>query len=217
MKMIQKAGVAAIAGLAGGAIGTAAQAAVIFSDFGPSNTYNCCSGYSINPGTPAAQFMSPGNYKVTRIDMALQSYNTTGPHFIQITLYQDSGGQLGAQLAYNNGNALSLPLFGSTSNSIATWDNVNVDLIKGQKYWVYFPGDATSDSWNLNSVGVVGRMASNQFGYVDGYTLPAFDVIGAPTGIPEPATWATTLIGFGGLAGALRMARRRDRAPLGVA
>jgi hypothetical protein len=43
-----------------------------------------------------------------------------------------------------------------------------------------------------------------------------FDNLTANGGVPEPATWAMILIGFGGVAAVMRSARRRDRAAIAV-
>jgi len=43
------------------------------------------------------------------------------------------------------------------------------------------------------------------------------EAMGLPAGVPEPATWAMTLLGIGMVGGGLRMARRKDAVALTAA
>jgi hypothetical protein len=45
----------------------------------------------------------------------------------------------------------------------------------------------------------------------------AFNLRSPPTGVPEPATWAMMLLGFGGIGMAMRRSRRRNRFLMQVA
>ena len=198
-------------------VATSSNAAVVFSDLGPGNSYQANAGWVVSGnGSPvglnafAVQFTSPGNYTVSQIDIALTTVNGIG--VMPVALYSNSGGALGTNIGSfsllpNSG----LPSFGSTSSALTLFPGgAGATLSAGAKYWIYInSGVGTYDEWNFNSVGATGRIASSSLGYANGQTLPAFDVLGTPVGVavPEPAALMCLGAGLAGL-GALRRRRK---------
>ena len=68
--------------------------------------------------------------------------------------------------------------------------------------WV---GDAVSFVANQGSVTITFQGSSNP-----GNLLTGIDNLRVTSAVPEPASWALMLVGFGGLGAALRMSRRRQ-------
>jgi hypothetical protein len=171
-----------------------ARAAVIFDDFGPGYTYDQFSGFSSDLAqTTAVQFTANANYRLTKIDLGLTSFigpSESSP--IYVGIYADSAGNIDPNPVVLHNQIANLPFFGQSDNSIATWNNVNVNVEKYHKYWLYLFGIGV---WNSNSTSTIGRIYFSPDGYLNNTVLPAFDIIGT-TSVPEPSTWAMVLAGF---------------------
>ena len=81
------------------------------------------------------------------------------------------------------------------------------DIKQGNSYVLFYDANAiTSGSIDLD----------NYFPNNPGFSHITFFDTGAP-GVPEPATWAMMLLGFGGIGMALRRSRRRSSALMQIA
>jgi hypothetical protein len=211
--------------LAGAAIAAASLAwaasaeasTTIFSSFDPGPSYSSSSGWTVSTSSsavgttysPAMNFTSPGDYVVTQIDLGLG--NVAGQNAVDISLWTDAGGALGSNLG--TWHVTGLPAFGSTGTALTTISGITgVSVHTGANYWL--SADGVGDSWNgWNLTGAPGTILYPCCGTLSG-GLGAFDVIGdVPTGVPEPATWISVILGFGALGLAMRNRRRRATVP----
>jgi hypothetical protein len=77
------------------------------------------------------------------------------------------------------------------------------------------PGGLSSNVVRITEVGPEGNNGAfytptaNQPGYISGYAV-TYHFISDATSVPEPATWATMLLGFGAVGASMRW-RRRSR------
>jgi len=102
--------------------------------------------------------------------------------------------------------SFEIPNFNDPNPTVAfgfSYDDVMPLNING----VLFQG-ASADIYNLWSTG---GSTGELYTYGDG-ALPAFDAHGTLSvgAVPEPASWAMMLMGFGALGGALRIRRRKQ-------
>lgn len=195
---------------------TLASADVVFSDLGPGNTYNCCLGWTVVPGTADAMGFTPSaDYNFTQIDLGIGVI----PGFdsgIFIYLRNDSGGLPGNTIL--DSWALGpLPAFGTTDNALVTLDaNAPLQLLAGQTYWISVQAAVPSANvgWNWNSTGLTGLAAqtdgNGNFQLRDGTPRGAFDVLG--TTVPESSAGWLMAAGLIGLA--IHALRRRRLAPI---
>jgi hypothetical protein len=175
--------------------GSSANADTIFSDFGPGESALsnglCVYGSSIAPDcslmpndfsalTPASLFLSPGNYDVTQIDVAL--FNLAGTNSAVISLYTAANFELLGSWGVSGQPSEDTPVI-TTISGIS-----GIALTAGAAYYLEIsPGGAdTQDGWDLNAVGFTGYVLDS---FITGVqTLPAFDVLGTPlASVPEPA------------------------------
>jgi hypothetical protein len=162
-------------------------AMLLFSNFGPGNGYNCCTGWTVSePGAvglfrPAMAFTPSVNAQVTQIDIALG--HVSGTNNATISLAQDNGGVPGTIL--RTWPVALQPPFG-TCCIVTTVGGSLVPVAAGHKYWVIASAgpnvaNNTWDAWNLNSIGQQGPTALDTgSGFVlnANHTEGAFDVIG---------------------------------------
>lgn len=186
------------------------QAVVAFNTFGPENSAKSFGwGFGdIRDARIASQFTSSVTGTLTTIDLMLQ--RSTTPGIATISLFQDSGNDIGTLLGVFSADV--------TSAGVKTLTNSNpsLELVAGNKYWIEAKSTAGSNlysGWYINNQGVNGLI---KFGSVEGSLgnptstykvgpaeLPAFRVNVAP--VPEPSTLAC-------LAAGSLLLRRRKRA-----
>ncbi len=188
--------------------GAANASSVIFSDFGPSNSYLEDIGWTV----AGAGGASPGNYSagmaftsssaasVSQIDIGIGNVNAT-PNAATISLWTDVANALGTELA--SWSITGLPVFGATSNTVVTISGISgVNLAAGASYFLYAtaPG-GTWNAWNENTIGATGEvLLSCCAEEPEPNTLGAFDVLGSSvTATPLPSTWTMLMAGFAGL------------------
>jgi len=189
-----------------------ASADIVFSNFGPGNSYSSSVGLTVSGATSppgfiesANAFTPSGDFTLTQIDVGIG--HVLGNNSVMLSLNSDSGGPDGAIESWN---LIGLPQFGSTSNAVQTVMPVSpVSLVSGTQYWLVATTIAsdTWDGWNFNSIGSTGPQTQN-FG--SGFGTPAigiqgaFDVLGSPTVVPEPTFLILLATVLGGVGVALR-------------
>jgi hypothetical protein len=183
---------------------TSARAGILFTDFGPGDTYISSAGYSIGGASGAfgqlnimgATFTADLTGTLTEIDVPF--FNQGWPGIFNLALYADDGtGKVGALLESFQNIGPATPAGGIFSVD----SSLHPLLTAGDAYWLIATPASSSTAvyWNENSIGSYGTIYTDSGGsvnYSTDSTLPAFRVIGA-TSVPEPSA---LLLGLGGLA-----------------
>lgn len=207
-------------GLCALACGGACQADVLFSNFGPNDSYLGNTGWSLANGGPfgahledAVSFIVGGpNHYFTQAEFGIGLL--FGPNILHISLHADGGGVPGAVLETVTVVDGMGPL-GTDPNSynppvVATFSGTT-ELHASELYWLSVSTDTSTDSWaawNYNIVGDLGLRAWRQNGG------PWNPFTGDPRGVfrvhgtPVPGPGAIAMLAFGALA--IRRRRRGD-------
>ena len=191
-----------------------AEAAVIFSDLGPGNSYDNGNAWEVGQGgnlwgyIPASGFTSQGNYHLSEIDLALANYS--GTNEATVSLWTDFGGMPTNQLG--SWNVSGQGQYGANESITAITGITGITLHAGDRYFVEIAaqpgidGSSTVDAWNFNNQGATGDFYQKLFGNVLNQglnTLGAFAVLGSPVSsvkaVPEASTWTMMILGFCGL------------------
>jgi hypothetical protein len=191
------------------ALPTPASAEIVFSNFGPGNSYDVDAAWVVagptseapdRPSAWAFGFTPSGNFALTQIDIAMS--NSSAPISVTVSLDQATGGLPGATI--ESWTLTSLPVFPPDPGAVQTVVPVStVPLDSGTEYWlVATAAGETIDSWN---VALGGPNAPAALDTGSGWALQpplnepfgAFDVQG--NAIPESSTWAMMLLGFAAL------------------
>jgi hypothetical protein len=192
------------------ALGAAsANAGIIYSNFGPGDAFqnfgwvmagpDSFTGYAISPGMA---FTSFGEADVSEISIGLA--NIYGDDAADVSIWtRDLATMLGSW------HIADLP--GGDAPSATKISGISgVHLNEGVEYVLV--ASASTDgfnAWLWNTTGAVGDYQFNRDGYTSG-ALGAFEIRSADGGgavVPEPASWAMMIIGFGGVGATIR--RRR--------
>jgi hypothetical protein len=192
------AAMAAASALAGGT----ADAAVIFSNFGPNYDFNRIGQpFHIHDAdpliVPGMVFSSAVDADVSEITIALTNF--TGDNNAVVSIWsKDLTTQLGSW-------SIGIPNYGPTAKATKITGITGVHLNAGAEYVLFAAGPGNSyNYWQPNRTGDQGFSTTRKGStYLSGRTRGAFEILSAA---PEPSTWALMIIGFGG-AGA--MVRRR--------
>lgn len=167
----------------------------------------------------AASFTSPGNFQLTRLDLAIQFFDNgccNTPDF-NISLVTDVAGRPSTTALFAPDKSSFLaPTTLNTGGDCCSLLTINagpgVNLLAGQTYWlVGFPGDAAStDLWQFNNTGASTSWALSADGsgllpnpstwVIQGGATPAFALLGTPLATPEPSTLMSLLAGLAVLA-----------------
>ncbi|MGC4043420.1 MAG: hypothetical protein QM758_06415 [Armatimonas sp.] len=190
---------------------TAAQADEVYSNFGPGDTFNISTGWTVSTaGSPVG-----GNFSVAGMFTASQNFTLTS---FDIAAFHVSGlnSYLFSIVADNAGLPTGASLF-STSGSLAGPASVNSysatgSLLAGNTYWLVMQpgGNDTWGAWNWNTTGATGFANSGNGGATwgaNGSTSPTFRINGRPTGrtpltpeMPAGVQAIPVLLAVGGMA-----------------
>jgi hypothetical protein len=192
---------------------------VVYSDFGPGQTYGTgyysISGGGSDPGPVpgygfalAQSFVPTSNFLFTSVELALT--DIVGTNAITVSLMSDAGGHPGTILESFSVTGLTrYP--GSVLETLVS--TTNTPLNAGTTYWIAaMPVSLdTAAGWMINSTGATGRSRTVN-DYVTWVALAedsaAFEVTGVQvTSVPEPSSLTLLSIGAAALA-AWRWGRR---------
>lgn len=178
----------------GVAFGGLLHGGVIFSDFGPGQSYNASTGADVGSDTSvgnnlvssAVSFTPTANSIFSAIDFA--AYLVSGPS--QLTVSLSSGALPGAPI-----ESFSVPNVTAYPGSVFTVTSIlEPELVEGTTYWVELEADDPVNSlmaWFLNSTGAtpgfVQRFGSGPWFNETAFAPPVFDVQG--TAAPEPSAF----------------------------
>ena len=171
-------------------------AGVIFNDFGSGYDDNWSAGWTVSgPDSGVGEYESGMLFTagisgiVSRIDLAL-GLTGVGDGGATVSLWTDSGGLPGSMMA--SWGVTAVLGFGSRCCTVVTINTGAPTLVEGQSYFlVAIADDISWEGWIWNNQGVNGVLAQNTGGGWNssgGEPLSAFDILGDPASIPEPAT-----------------------------
>ena len=189
--------------------GASAQAAVIYSNLGPGGAFNKHSSVQLGPYTSAhgstyslaMAFAAADAADVSEISLAIGVF--FGDPAMEVSLWsKDYTTKLGSW-AVTGSNAWRPTLV--TIRGIS-----DVHLQAGAEYALLVSSLGNEwGTWFDTSDGALGWGEWDASGFTYG-TVGAFEIRGVVTAVPEPATWAMMIIGFGVVGAVVR--RRRPSA-----
>jgi hypothetical protein len=172
------------------------RADILFSDYGPGDSYNTGNGWTVGMGVtvndlqPAAAFTPSVTDTLSEVDVSV-GYLSPGTNGVTVNLLNSAGG-IPTGKPLETWALTDLPPFGS-SGQVETLDSVGppVSLVHGKTYWLQLaPADLTTDaSWYLSDSSVGSIYVDNSGGpiyMVETQDLPAFRILG-PSVVPEPS------------------------------
>jgi len=198
------------------------SAQTVYNTFGPGNSFNCCTGWTISSGassietsyTQAYAFLYGGAAGAALAQIRLAAGFVGGSGELDVTLLDGTDIGTASMLeAWSIPNPS--PDFGGSQPIYVLTSVTPVSLNTGDTYWVQLSTPEAMTAWwawNWNDQGIMGNGAYSED---DGATwlartdatMPAFAVdVGV---VPEPGTMTLLATGLVGLVG---ISRRRKRA-----
>jgi hypothetical protein len=183
---------------------------IVYTDFGPAQTYDTGSGKAVGNSFPsiAEGFTPTANGALGQVDLALAYFSPDPPQFdLSISLQTDASGlPSGTTL---DSWTLSDNTITSTPTVYSFLSTLNPVLSTANAYWLVItdnPSDPNGYVWLENTQGVTGEDYNNGTGWQIGtpssdYVSLAFDVQTASASAPEPGSGAlmglATLLALG--------------------
>jgi len=176
---------------------------IVYDNFGPGDTYDPMFGYGIGNTndsvlrSQAMQFTAGVSGDLATVELGLTFEDTPVP--VEVFLYADASNSptgTGTLL----GMVTPTAMFQTTNNSIVSLNVAGmVPVSLGTNYWLaLMPTSPLKDSWQQTLPPVAGEVAtSTDDGMTwspDLNTLAAFRITANVAGVPEPATWAVSLL-----------------------
>lgn len=191
--------------------GASAHAGVLFNNFGPGDTFEEGTGWTVSTAatpavgeanTPGFEFTAADSGSVDQIDIAMMQVQGAAGD-VQVKLYTGGFGALLGTWTLSN-----LPTFGNSGVAPVSISGITgINLVGGSSY--VLQAVATGGAY-----GVWGWNATNDLApWFDG-TAPkgenvtgAFRITSGDSVVPEPGAWALMILGFSVVGGALRQRR----------
>jgi hypothetical protein len=197
---------------------TAHGSTIVFSTFGPGDTYNPSLSYFVGNGAnnyePAAQFTAGASRNLANVDLGLTYFNGSNPadRQINVFLYGDASGSPDNANQTLLGSVTPVAQFdGVTNNSVVSLSVAGtVPVTAGSTYWLVLKPTSfgTDDAWNLSSPAITGltSVSHDDSTWLSGLnTLPAFRITVASS---VPDSGPTIVLMILSLVGTLLVGRR---------
>jgi PEP-CTERM motif len=199
-----------------------AVAAPIYSNFGPSQSYDITQGVFVGNDfvgdnlAEGSTFTPSTNTAFGSLSLALSCAIASCPSSFTVSLTQDSSDSPGTVIESFTGSGTLLGALGVQNAPLVFSSALKPTLTSGDQYWVTVSSDIlNSIVWNANTTGDASDQAISSDGGAtwfspSGLTPGAYEVDSIATAVPEPSTWAMMLLGFAGVG---FMAYRRKSKP----